>query len=106
MYIKVISLLSLVLFLSASASTETLKVGRRLYEFDSRSLVQMRSLVNHHNLSLDNLIALNFPDVLDQDYRTLANFKSELAQLLFHSKYKGDFAYEVNQDFMVVAVTL
>lgn len=103
MYSKIVCLLSLVLFLSASASTETLKVGRSLYEFDGGALAQMRNLVSQKHLSMDNLIALNFPDALDQDYKTLSNFKSELAQLLFHSKHQEQFAYHVNEDFMLIS---
>ena len=103
MYFRVITALTLVLFMSASASTQSLQVGRRLYEFDGRSLTQMRNLVIQHNVSMDNLIGLNFPDLLNEDFKTKSRFKSELAQLLFHSNHAEDFNYSVNEEFMLLS---
>lgn len=103
MYFRVMSLLTLVLFLSASASTESIKLGRRLYEFDSKSLAQMQSLVIKHNVSLDNLIALNFPDALEKDYKTLRSFKLELSRVIYGTGTQTEMNYQVNDSFMVLS---
>ena len=102
-YFRIITVLMLVLFMSASASIQSLQAGRRLYEFDGRSLTQMRNLVIHHNISMENLICLNFPGLLNEDFKTKSRFKSELAQLLFHSNHADDFNYSVNEEFMLLS---